>query len=405
MMPISARSLVICSMLVVTTTGSGGSDCVAADVLLLKSGGRLKGTIQRHPNVDDESYIFRIGKGTLVKIPAADVGRVQKLSDDEQRYATLLPDMPDTAKGHFTMAEWCQRNGLRSQRQFHLEQVLKYDPAHVEAHRMLGFKFVRGKWVRSDEFMEAQGYQQYRGNWRLPQQVELEKQQHETELAQKKWRSDIRRWRTWLNGRQRVVGEQKLRAIKDPLAAAGIVDLLPKESDPAVRKIYVDVLARLQNADAMTGLIDRAIYDDELEVRLSAVEGLRGRGAIEPFVRALRSTDNLTVRRAGVVLGRLGDETAVRSLIDALVTTHTYVVKPNSNIQTGFGATSDGSTGINGFSAGGGPKRISQDIENKSVLDALVSITGQNYRYSKPDWKRWYIQKKALPDTVNLRRD
>jgi hypothetical protein len=54
---------------------------------------------------------------------------------------------------------------------------------------------------------------------------------------------------------------------------------------------------------------------------------------------------------------------------------------------------------------GGGPRKITRQVENRSVLEALIALTGQNYRYSIPDWKGWYIRQHALPESVNLRRD
>lgn len=379
-----------------------------ADRLLLKNGSQLQGQVIRQPNDDSDTYVVQLDGGTRVRIDAKQVGRVDELTPAEKRYAALLPDMPDSAHGHFTMATWCHKHGLRDLKQLHLEYVLQHDPDHAEARKQLGYSLLRGKWMRSDDYMRSQGYERYRGSWRLPEQIELDKQSREREVAEKRWQGQIRRWRGWLKGRQRDQGLENLRAIDDPLAAPALAELLPKESDEDVRMLYVDALGRLPSVRATAGLIEAALQDEGLEVRLRAIEHLRARGAhqsVGPLIRALRSPDNVTVRRAGVALGRLGDASAVRPLIDALVTSHTFVVQPRDNIQTSFGGTPDGSQGLNGLRVGGGPKKVTRQLQNKSVLEALVSLTGQNYRYAKSEWKQWYIRQRSLPDSVNLRRD
>ena len=118
----------------------------------------------------------------------------------------------------------------------------------------------------------------------------------------------------------------------------------------------------------------------------------------------MTSKSNRTINRAGVALGRLGEREAILPLIDALVTRHETVKKPANQINTSFSRSSDGGLGLGGLNVGGGPKKIVKNLQNKSVLEALVALTEQNYQYSKNDWKRWYIGQQDLGD-INLRRD
>ena len=387
--------------------GSSTSD-VRADVILLTNGSRLNGKVLRRPNDESNNYVVELRKGVRVRLSAREVGRIEQLTSLQKRYAELLPDMPDSAHGHFEMARWCHKHELKDLKQLHLNYVLRHDPDHVETHRMLGHSLKQGRWAEAKDHMKSQGYARHQGNLRLPQQIELEKQKKSIELAQKKWRGDIQRWRRWLRGRQAETGREQIRAINDPLAIPGLREVLQKESDPNVRQLYIDVLARFDEPAADGALIHAAIHDDELELRIRCLDYLRQRGsamAVDSFVRSLRSKDNRIVRRAGVALGRLGDEQAVRPLINALVTTHEYIEKPQGNIRTSFGGTSDGSTGFNGLSAGGGPKKVKRQHENKAVLDALITITKQNFRFSAADWHRWYVQQNSLPADINLRRD
>ena len=158
---------------------------------------------------------------------------------------------------------------------------------------------------------------------------------------------------------------------------------------------------------SVDALIDAAINDDELEIRLKSVEYLREYGrsrAASGFIPQLGHASNRIVNRAAGALGLLGDPQAVLPLINALVTRHESVVTPaGGNIRPSFGAGAD--AGGIGLSAGGGPKRISQDVNNKGVLEALIALTGKNYQYSIPEWKDWYVSTRSLPDDINLRRD
>ena len=386
-----------------------GSGSLRADTVLLKNGRRLKGKVLRRPTDASDTYVIQFGPGRRVRLDAKEVGRIDKSTRVEERYAMLLPDMPDTAKGHYAMARWCHENELKARKQLHLEHVIRHDPDHTEARKMLGHSMIRGKWGLAQDHMEAQGYERHRGSLRLPQQIALAKRKNEVELAQKKWRKDIRQWRKdWNRGGQRAeLSRQRITSIHDPMAAPGLHDLVSSEGDPRVREMYVDALSKLKGGDATSALIHVALNDGDTEVRLRSIKYLGQRGSVhslDAFIQSLRSKDNLTIRRAGVALGRLGDTNAVLPLIDALVTTHEYMVKPKANIRPSFGGSADGSSGFNGLGVGGGPRKVSRQLENKTVLDALVSLTGKNYRYSESDWKRWYIQQRALPADISLRR-
>ena len=353
--------------------------------------------------------MIRVADGILLRVDAAEVGRVIEPSADERAYANLLPNMPATADGHATMAKWCQEHELLDQKNFHWEHVLRHDPDHADARRALGYSLIRGRWTRAEDFMEAQGYVRHRGAWRLPQQVAVEQRQQEIEVAEKLWRRDIETWRNWLDGRRHDEGLRNLESIDDPLADVGLAELLVQEEDAGVRLLYVDLLARLATPTAINALVSAAIEDPDVDVRLKSIDYVRERDVIRglmAWTTALRSPDNLTVNRAGVALGRAGHPDAVRPLINALVTTHVSVTAPPpGNIRPSFGANADGSGGFNGLSVGGGPKKVKHNIKNKSVLEALVSLTGKNYRYSPSEWNQWYIQQRSLSDDVNLRRD
>lgn len=379
------------------------------DVLILKNGGRLEGEIVKTRRSQDSNlvaYIVRLKSGARLKI---DGRRVRKHVQDQPtvaEYEKLLSAMPDTAAGHWTMAEWCKTNNLRQQRTYHQEQVLRHDPNHADARRSLGFTRLNGKWGKRDDRMREQGYELFEGKYMLPQQIAIVKRQRANDLAQKKWRRDLKAMRGKLVGGQKSVATERFKNIKDPRALPALTEMLKSDESPEMREIYVDTLAQIGGPTAVTVLVKTGLEDGELEVRLRAIDNLRALAPVAAarlFANALSSKSNRTVNRAGVALGRLNESEAILPLIDALVTQHETIVKPTSTINPTFGRSSDGG-GLGGLNVGGGPKKISRKLQNKSVLEALVSLTKQNYRYSRSDWMQWYIQQQD-PGDVNLRRD
>ncbi len=378
---------------------------LCAAEIVLRNGGRLRGDVRRSKN--DAAYIIQLSTGSRIKVHERKIRKIIDDSPELKRYSEFLRDMPDTAAGHWTMATWCKENSLKSQALFHQQLVLRHDPNHADARRALGYSMLNGRWTKPEEFMAQQGYKRYKGEWKLPQQIELLERQREIELAQKKWRRDLKLWRTWLEGRRVGEAREQIKRIKDPAAVPGLGEMIQRESSPEVREMYVDVLGRIGNSGSVSILIGTALNDSDLEVRIRAIDSLREVGrapAVQAFSGALRSKDNRVVRRAGVALGRLRDPDAILPLIDALVTRHETIVQPTSALNPSFSQNADGSGGMSGLNLGGGPKRIVRDRKNQSVLEALISLTKQNYQFSKTDWKNWYIRQHE-PGEVNLRRD
>ncbi len=396
------------------------SQNLSADTLLLKNGGRVEGTIRKRPSEDanpkdtgtktapakDSAYIVELKKGAYLRIAASDVGRVLETTEIEADYERRLMGMQDTAEGHEALAKWCQEHGLVEQKQFHWQEVLRLDPDHAEARRLAGYQRIGGEWIRQDQFMQRQGFVRYRGSWRLPQEVAALERQEAEEVQVGNWRRNIQMWLGWLGGRRDAEALEKLRTIKDPLAAPGLIDALAKESRPDVRSFLLERLAQLDSPAVAPALVDGALGDGDEEYRLACVRHLKERGAIgasSAFVSALQSSDNRTINRAAVALGQLGDKRAILPLIFALVTEHSTLVKPTAEIRPSFGSGNGG--GLGGLSVGSKPTKVTKRLENKSVLEALVKLTEQNFRYSEADWRQWYIQQEALGEDVNLRRD
>jgi len=379
------------------------------DQFVLETGGRIEGDLLNPDQQPRETFVVRTAAGGQVTLQAGQVRQWVPQSPEQKRYEALLPRMPQTAEGNWTMAQWCQKQGLMEQADFHMQEVLRLDPDHEPARRALGFGRVGDQWVQPDQWMRDRGFVRHQGAWRLPQEVRLETARREQELAEKQWKQNLKMWRGWLDGRRSAEGAAEIRQVRDPLAAAALAELLSAESVVSVRQLYVEALGRLESELAVAALIRGALEDGHAEVRMACVEELQARhaaAAVPVLIQALSSTDNVRMNRAAVALAHLGDASAILPLVEVLTTKHRAVVSGGSG-QMGatFARGSDGNPGMSGFSFGGGQKVQEQTVANRAVLDALISLTGgANFQYDREQWRRWYAGQQQ-PAQFSLRRD
>jgi hypothetical protein len=377
-----------------------------AEVFVLSSGGRVEGELLNPKELPREKYVIRIADGATLTLPAKQVSEVLHPRPEEIEYQRIQPTFPDTVAGQWALAQWCLEHKLRPQRETHLRRVIELDPNHVEARRGLGYSQVDGQWVTRDEVMQQRGYVRYKGQWKLPQEVELLEGKRQLEAAQQEWFQNIKRWRGWLGTDRDQQARQNIRDIRDPQAVRALAIGLRDESDPRVRMLYAAALAKIEAPEAAQALAIAAVYDPEEEVRLSCLDYLEGRKLPDVtayFVGKLKDKDNVIVNRAAVGLGRMKDPTSVGPLIAALVTSHRFkIIQPGGD--SGMGAGFDSRGGM-GLSVGNKPKYVRRMIPNQSVLDALVALTGKNFNFDQQAWKYWHAGQKKSPDKLDARRD
>jgi len=379
-----------------------------ADIVWLANGGRVEGKVLNPDESPRTTYIIQFDDGGTLKLAEADVDRVTVQSELERRYEEVLPTLADTESAHWDMAAKCEKAGLKEQREFHLEQVLRHNPEHEPARYALGYSRVGGKWQRQADFMEAQGYVRYRGAWRLPQEITLDERQTATEGVTVEWRRKVQLWRSWIvKGRDNAgQGQTNLKEIRDPQAAEALADALREENDPrlkqALKLLYIDVLSRLDSGAAHSGFVWAGLNDADAQVREKALEALAATGsplAIAAFVKALQSDDNRLIHRAAVALSYMRrPEATTLPLIDALITEHKRTVG-GGGIQPTFSGNGSG-----GLSMGGKPQVIKVKVQNEPVLHALSALyPGTNFGFDQDAWRKWYVARHT-PREVDLRR-
>ena len=374
-----------------------------ADTFFLSNGGRIEGELLNRAETPRKRFVVSTTGGKIT-LAASQVEHVTQKSEQEQRYEQVAAKMSDSAKDHWHLSQWCLENQLITKRKTHLQRVIELDPNHQLARRALGFRKNDGRWLKPQELMKERGFVHHKGLWRTTQEVELLQEQQRIELAKKDYRRKVRTWSRWLGGRRHQQALENLRGITDPLAASSLASLLRGAKDPETKELAIDVLGRIGGDSAVSALVQGALEDPSESIRDGCLRQLQHTGthsALITFVKTLQHKSNAAVNRAAMGLERLQDESVILPLIRALRTTHKFVVRrPGGGITPVFGSGGNG-----GLSAGdNGPKIVKNTYDNESVLAALVSLTGENFRFDVQRWIDWYNLQET-PSQVTLRRD
>ena len=240
------------------------------------------------------------------------------------------------------------------------------------------------------ELMRSRGYVRHRGAWRTSQEIALLERSDRVGVAQKQWGPRLEKLRRRLDDpASAAAAAEELREIADPLAVPALAAALVREGVPQVRALLLESLAHVGTPDAVAVIVQAAIDHADADTRMTAVERIAAIGprVAEPaLVAALSGPDNARINRAAEAIGALGLAGAAPALVDALETEHVVTLsdgKPAGQTSVTFGSGGDG------LSMGGGPKRGKTRVRNEAVLAALERVTGQDFQWNIPAWRRW----------------
>ncbi|MGL4512320.1 MAG: hypothetical protein ACRCT8_04460 [Lacipirellulaceae bacterium] len=379
-----------------------------ADVVELTSGGRVEGSVVTDPERSRNELVIENPWGRVV-VPRTAAAKITTRSPAEVEYERRAPTVSDTVESQLALARWCRDNGLAEQVRTHLARVVELDPEHAEARKQLGHQQVGGRWMSRDEVLAARGLVRHQGAYRTHQEVELLERQRLADEKARGWKARLRALRRDLDDRRPEVARNAadaLASLGEPGAAGPLAELLLEERDPLAKQLLARAAAALPSPATLGAVARVAIDDDNPETRAAAAEALQAagergaQGLAGPFVGALGAKSNETVNRAADALALLGREQSIGPLIDALVTVHKFRVGND-----GGGDTYSMNTGTGQYSfGGGGPKVISQPLENPRVLEALVGLTGENFGFDEPAWRAW-LASRQIDEQFDLRRD
>ncbi|MCA9266846.1 MAG: HEAT repeat domain-containing protein, partial [Planctomycetales bacterium] len=243
------------------------------------------------------------------------------------------------------------------------------------------------------------------------QEVRLMSLNQRFDDAQRKWKPDLKRYRDNLNSRNdrtRAAALADIRAVKDPLAGASLIEMYDAEDYPEVRVLWIEVMGRTPGGAVTSAIVRAALEDTDQRVREAARDVLEVRGddgALGRLHGELHSKDNTRVQLAAMAIERIGSQESMLPLIEALVTEHKFVVTRGNPGATSASFSPTGQGG-GGLSAGGSTTVETRKIANSQALSALRKITqahNVNFQYDEQAWKTWYGALHAPPE-VNLRR-
>ncbi len=168
---------------------------------------------------------------------------------------------PDKADDQLKLSQWCDENGLKEEAIAHYRAVLRLDPKRESAWHRLGFKKVKGRWVKPE--------------WQNTAKKEFEEQHR----ANKRWKPVLERIRSGLESKdreRRERAEAEALQVTDPRAVPMVwAVFVPRGVSGQV--IAVRLLGQIDAPGASRALAMLAISGKSGEVRGQAAQILRQR--------------------------------------------------------------------------------------------------------------------------------
>ena len=254
------------------------------------------------------------------------------------------------------------------------------------------------------EWMASLGYQRHSGGWRTAQEIEILDRNEKTNLAQKQWNKKLERLRKELATGDASAAAEELAEITDPHAVPALTAALASDPLRRVRLLYVESLFRIGTPAARAALVAAAVDHPDHETRIDATDRLAKldpQAAANALAAPLAGPDNPRINRAAAALGRLGVATVVPQLVRVLETRHVVTVgdgPPEGSTTATF--TPSGGAGL---SMGSSRKQVAVPMKNEQVLQALVTLTGENFGWDLAAWRAWLARQRA-PASIDLRR-
>ena len=397
-----------------------------ADIVQLQNGGLFRGKII--PSTDSKQQVrMETSTGALIVVGNDQVRSVTKRSVILEEYETRRRRLDDTWESHWKMSEWCGEQGLTKQRETHLLRVTELSPDHEKAQIALKRVWDHGRWIDRDALMASKGLVKYKNRYVPPQERDILQKNAETLKLERVWNQKVTTWVAWLgdsNGQRVYQAVNQLKSIDDPNAAAAVIKFMSGDMRVTVRDLCIKILAKISGEKAVAGLIQMALFDEEVELRAAALNGIRVEyypQARFVFANSLKSEFNAIVCRSAIALNQIGDKNVIQPLIDALVTFHEYQVPMDVSTNQAYSFTTDGNFASNTptlppqllaavrtgnvpqpgitFSGDSIPKKlvpVRVEHYNKEVLDALEKLTDKHFDYNKREWDRWWAAEKNM---------
>lgn len=422
---------------------------VAADVIVMRGGGQVRGKVVPIPDSKEERVeVILPRSGSPLILNKDRISEVIPEPSPLDEYVERRAKVEPTADAEFALGRWCEENDLPDLAPNHYEAALKLDEQFEPAHRKLGHVERDGEWFTRDELRKAGGMVLWKGRWLTEDEKAREDEDQEAAEEHVSWVLKIRDLdrdlRSGVLERQKAA-EIELARIDDPEAVPALVKVMGRSS-PDSRIVLAHVLGGIPGPASARALVDMILTEEREPVRLATLGQLKTReepGVAARLVKALGSSNLELVNRAAWVIGNLDITAAIPSLLKVLVKTEERVVL----VPTAYSAESVGPRlppilmAYNGSSAAyltppvvapgavaygafvvpqtfainpynnmpispntgyfpGQAPRVGADLgpapqlrtftyRNAEVHDALVKLTGQDFEYDVARWRTW----------------
>lgn len=403
-----------------------------ADIIRLKNGGEIRGQMDRGKSYDESKPLEIVSlSGIHLKIDRDDVDFYVFRSPRVEEYETLERDALDTPEDHWELAQWSARNHLETQERKHLLRLVELQPEHEKARKLLDHVKYQGTWMPREEMMSKQGYVKYKNGYITLQEMELINRKEQQQEISQEWFDQMKRWKTALYSPVAEKSEtalEELQKLRDPEAIPALVHLFAHHEDNRARSLMIEILEMIDSSEAKEALALQAIFDEDPDLRLKAVEAIPERyhlQASQLFANHLEHADNKIVNRSARALLYVAKPEALNSLIDALATSHTFNIHVPVREGVTFASNGNNNRGLGsgtvpaeiealartgqlpygfrvnpplGMSNQAGvkwkPVTLRRTIKNSEVLATLVELTGENFGYDQRLWRLWMASRK-----------
>jgi len=144
------------------------SSPLLADVVHLKNGGRVEGTVVAKG--DSYEVTHRFGSVLVKKADVASIEKKDSLKDlHAKRRSEIDAKDPDQL---VELGKWCRENGWEAQAVKEFKAALVLDPDHRTAHSALGHVYYEGAWRTERGIMELRGFVLVEGQWVTKEEAE-----------------------------------------------------------------------------------------------------------------------------------------------------------------------------------------------------------------------------------------
>ncbi len=384
-----------------------------ADVFRYKDGrviaGATKGPeVETLNQVPVKVWAVEVEQGVYIRVLESELelNGHSRLSEARQQYAANVGGIEQTVATHSALAGECMKQGLTDLAHAHYRRILDLDPQNGPARVASGFRLdENNRWVKKEVVMgENRGKVLDKGRWKFPEMLAIEQAKEEQRQQVLAATRDLHRWHNsamTARGPRLEDALQNISQINDPLTTGTLVEFLleaRRPVPPELKLLYVEVLSRMQNADAAAALARASMTDANEQVRNACLSALGQYGrevAIPIYVGYLRSKTNAQINSAARALRQLGAEQVFFPLVKVLTTKH---------LQASGGGGGINASPTSGSFSVGGDKPVEVEVSNQDVLSALSSFTGQSFGFDRSAWIQWYATLHA-PPAGDVRRD